>query len=334
MRITMIHVFCMGVLLQGCQSTKEGRPTVTVSATDFCSATAEVACYNLFKCCTGAKIEEVLGIVQTTNRSRCERDVKLICENNMAEVIWSVGQGRVAIDLPAAQRCLEALLAPEAGCFTVQTTAPWAEVCSQQRFFGTVSSGATCYNEYECAMNNYCGPDQKCHPKSGLGEDCSSGMCASGLYCNWDDQTCQTLVSQGQACDYSYQCAENLYCDFPAAGNPSCQPLKVSGAGCTDDLQCTSQYCIPGICNDGSACFALEDCSGTCADGGGYCSDDTDCSTYCNLSGAYCYDSADCPQTGDFCPLPTCNRACMGQPVCGDDLGVIDYCEDALTSLL
>jgi hypothetical protein len=335
MRKLVVHVFIIGAMLAGCKSDEEGRPAVSVSASDFCTATAEVACYNMFKCCTGAQIEEFLGLVQTTDRSACERDVKLLCQENMAEILWSMEWGRVSVDTAAWNSCLQALLAPEAVCFVVRESAPWREACNLEKFHGTVGSGLSCQNQYECIPNNYCGVDQKCHPYKGLNEVCATGDCSSGLYCDYDTYTCLGLKSQGQVCDYSSQCAESLFCETPTTGNPTCQALRSTGMNCTDSAQCTSDYCIPGMCDDGNSCFTEEDCSGTCEGSGDYCYGTGTCSAICVISGSYCYDNPDCTQTGDNCNThPVCERTCMGQPVCGQVVGVIDYCEDALESLL
>jgi hypothetical protein len=68
---------------------------------------------------------------------------------------------------------------------------------------------ATAYSQgvaYYCDLNQFCGPDKKCHTPPGLGEGCidiggATKKCQDGLYCDGNrDSKCHAFAKLGDDC--------------------------------------------------------------------------------------------------------------------------------------
>ena len=75
------------------------KPDTSVdNETNLCEEVAEVACYNMFECCTGAEIESILG---TRFRGRAVRTARVGgCEAIVPEVsgrAWITGRNEIVI---------------------------------------------------------------------------------------------------------------------------------------------------------------------------------------------------------------------------------------------
>ena len=309
--------------LAACPETEEGRPTVDSTTENFCVEVAKVACYNMFRCCTGAEIEGLLGLTQSTTEEECRRDVKLICLNDTADIRDSMTYGRVRLNTGALNLCLEAMMAPEGICYQHRADIPWTEVCEQPILSGLVAPGQQCLYDYECFENSYCAPDRTCRELPQLGQQCPGGICADGLYCDWNQGTCQARKGANQTCDTSYECAENLYCHVSTGGN-TCQATKQNGILCANDYECASDFCLPGVCDDNSACYTDDDCPGTCQGSGDNCWISDDCPGTCSGSTDTCWYDYDC--TSNLCIHEECLGVCHGTPVCADYYTVVGYC--------
>jgi hypothetical protein len=333
--LCLAALYCLALPGLSCGGEDNPRPGVKVTETNLCSAIADVACYNMFRCCTGAQIEEALGLTQSTTVEECQRDVKLRCKENLAAVFWSVARTATTINAQAYKACLDAVIAPKETCFLHQSVLPWEGLCDPSLLIqGRLGAGLACYYDHECLINHYCAPDNKCRALPTAGQPCPQFICASGLFCNWQTGNCESLRGIGQVCDSSDECAENLFCDHNQT-DPSCQSQRGVGAACAGDYECASGYCVPGICNDGSGCFVDGDCTGLCVGTTDTCYDQTDCEGTCSVYGGICYSEYDCDYTnGEVCNQPECQATCNGSPVCGEQYRVIDYCEDALYMLL
>lgn len=330
-----LPLFCaIGFLgFMACQTEDNPRPDIDVSESNLCSVIADVACYNMFRCCTGAQIEGALGLTQSTTVDECRRDVKLTCQDTLTPVFWSVARGATVINTNQYKNCLTAMTAPEAGCFLHQTEPPWRLQCDQVMFQGLLAVGLQCFYDHECQPNHFCGSDAICRALPSAGQPCPQYQCAASLFCSWDSGNCEALRTVGGACNTDSECQEGLYCGVGGTGS-TCQARKALGVGCESDWECSSSYCIPGTCSNGDPCYADSQCGGTCSADGYSCYDDLDCSRSCNLTGYYCTTDLDCPDPGDSCPVNTCEGGCNGQPVCGEQYLVVDYCEDTIYDLL
>jgi hypothetical protein len=302
--------------------------TVIVDETNFCVEVAEVACYNMFRCCTGLQIEEALGITISTTEPECRRDVELICEREFAEIIAAMEKGNVVFLTENAQPCLESLLMPTEDCFTDESELPWARWCEESPFRGVVVTGQECLHEFECTADSYCTPDRRCTALPQLQQPCPQGRCALGLYCDYETGRCASLKAVGSSCGTTGECVEGSFCGSDGVAQPTCQGKRSLGSNCTQGIECQTGVCLPGICSDGSECYEDEDCLGNCAQSGDNCASEVQCPGLCLNSQTVCESSYDCPGYVD-CVHEDCLRQCLGQPVCAQPHTVVDYCQAA-----
>ena len=239
-----------------------------------------------------------------------------------------MAKGTVTVNSESATACLKSLIV-EDSCFLLTAELPIADECEDDIFKGTQGIGKECVYDIECQENAYCGSDRKCKAIPGNEQPCDNMApepCQKGLYCD-QDFTCQTFKKGGEDCDVFNTCGTGLYCDDdPDDGENVCKTRKAVGASCADDVQCDSFYCIPGLCADGSQCYKDNQCSGSCADTGADCNGDEDCAGTCQESGDPCQADWDCFGADDKCVHPKCKSSCVGNPVCGEQYDVFDYC--------
>ncbi len=315
----------------GCK--QESDVSVAVDETHYCSEIAKVVCENVFECCTGAEIEDQFGRTITTRKGKCLRDVELMCEQANSALLLSLRKGTVTVDAVSADACLESLVVGDT-CFQLTAEPPIAAECYEALFQGTVGIGKACVYDIECTGSAYCGSDRKCKALPVKDQPCDAmapRACDEGLYCDMDS-TCQPLKKGGEECDAINKCGGDLFCDDdPTDGENVCKSRKAVGAACGGDVECLSSYCIPGLCGDGSQCFGDDDCFGTCEDSGEECASDDDCAGTCQESGDPCLADWDCFGADDKCVHPECHSKCIGQPVCGEEYDMYDYCEVGLT---
>jgi len=317
--------------LTGLSCAKEEGLKIDVDGANVCEEIAKVACHNIFQCCTGQEIEDFFGIAISTSEQKCRDDMELMCSEINRKALYGISRGSVRIeDLPASTECLESLLTNEGGCFYTSTELPFADACEDFRFEGTLDAGTSCDYNIECRPDSYCGSDRKCKALPTSEEQCAfnaPSQCATGLFCNGEN-ICTPFKTSGQTCDFITPCENNLYCDIdPAETEGYCREKIGLGDSCSSDFVCDSNYCIPGLCDDGGECYEDSDCTGVCVDNGDFCWGDEDCEGACSISGDYCWDDWDCPEIDDVCVHAACVSDCLGDPVCGEMLYYIDYCD-------
>jgi hypothetical protein len=148
-----------------------------------------------------------------------------------------------------------------------------------------------------------------------LGQDCSSGSCATDLYCsqsvfNPDSgyktcEVCKPKAGLGEVCG-SIDCKSGLHCEYPSDGGMNrCVTDLLPGAACTYGGQCASTFCDrrTNQCDTGgqtgAACTTMDDCRqgfcnamGRCNDllnNGAPCTDSPQCNNhYCDTGGMIC----------------------------------------------
>lgn len=330
-----VVALCGLVCFASCGSGTSKPPTVKVDEKNlFCTEVAEVVCFNMFKCCTGAAIEKVLGLEITTTEETCRRDVTLICKEKNYQVLHAIGKGTVKIKNDIATACLSSYLVGD-NCFVYSAKAPWVDACQETAYEGLVETGGACDLSVECATDSYCAPDKKCRAYGQAGESCATQVCAVGLYCNYKDTRCAAPLGENQVCSADSQCAKDLYCDMKMTTlDNKCRRRAELGAVCAGNNECVSGYCIPGLCTGTThACFRKEECGGKCEGSTTMsCTTDSSCGTgKCSSSGYSCYDANGCG-TGDTCVFPKkcLLSVCEGNPVCGERFSLVDYCEEPL----
>lgn len=306
--------------------------TIDTSASNVCSTMADVACHNLFGCCTEGEIESFLHVSERQSEDQCKEDVKVSCERSLAPLRHSLDLKRVKFDGNLMNNCLSALLAPDGTCAEVLPELPWVEVCAMTAWTGLVASDGECDQSYECASapDAFCAPSRKCQAKAGFGQACGQG-CAHEFYCLAN--VCTPRLPAGGLCQSTSQCQEKLFCDTSMA-MPMCVAPQPAGAACTSDAACASADCIPGTCAgpNPSICYKDTDCSGHCADDGSFCTTAANCATgTCQQSGFSCSTPTSCGGT-DVCVFPVqCVQGdCQGDPVCSIPRVVVDYCDATL----
>jgi Dickkopf N-terminal cysteine-rich region len=313
----------------------EGVPELSVSDTNFCDELAEVACHDMYNCCSEGEIESVLGVDEPRTQGQCREDVAVQCRRAVATFDWSVENGRAQFEAASAQTCLSAFIA-EDQCEVVATTRPWEDDCVNELWTGLVADGAQCFQSYECAgADSYCAANRTCTPLPGDGMTCGVQGCATGLFC--DSGTCRPRRAAGEACDSTIDCVVGLFCDFTADPDPVCAARHAVGEACTGDTTCLTGDCIPGVCNaSGQTCFEDSDCTGRCDDDGSFCTVDSQCGLgACSIGATVCDEPLDCAGEGNTCVFPVAcvPGDCVGDPVCGETYFTTDFCRDAIQDL-
>lgn len=327
-------------LLVGCQD----GITVDATADNFCGEYAEVACHNMYECCTEAQIENELGVSEPRTEVQCREDKTRSCERGTASLRDSLKAGRVTFTADALNSCLDTLLAPSDTCATYVDKLPWTEPCKAQVWVGTVGIGGACFFDHDCQgspKTAECGPNQKCVALPVGGFPCVNGACAADFFCNVG--ICQAKLAEGAPCMNDDQCAETLFCDSAATPMPICTARQPGGSACTSDQGCISDNCVPGQCKvTGQICYNDAQCSGRCADDNSFCNVGMD--YMCNTSGhcdvvtsTTCYGSSADSQcvsanAGTKCIFNVACVAgdCVGDPVCTAPLFLADYCAAGL----
>jgi hypothetical protein len=332
----MRHRFVIAFLITlGCGG--DGKPSVSANKDNVCDQIANVACYNLYQCCSEGQIESYLKVTDPRSEADCVTDVTRLCEQKIGVVDASITAGRVTFDEKIMNACLKALIVPDDACSSVGSVLPWAEACMDPAWVGTVAVGGMCSRGFECANpgSAYCAPNQTCTALPTEGMQCAGpGVgCAQGFYCGGG--TCHAQIASGGVCTSNLQCMKGDYCNN--APQRVCAALQAPGQPCTSSQSCLSNQCLPGVCTGTTAsCFTGADCGGRCSNNNGFCTQDRDCgSGTCSVGGTVCTTPGPCAGAGSTCVFPnTCNlTACTGNIVCADSQVNADYCTGAVTSV-
>lgn len=358
MRLALISV--LGLVAAAC-----GDDSVTVSGTqdNFCDQIADVACHNLYQCCTESEIESRLGVTDPRTELQCREDYKLRCERGAADAHSAIKAGTLTFDAAKFNSCLEAILAPADVCSSIEATpqdVPWVTGCKDTPFVGTVAVGGACVFQTtssstwsECAgfPDTYCAPSLKCTARPTAGFPCSSTIaCASAYYCQSSTNTCAPKLAAGAPCQSSAQCDKDLFCDTKATVDPAddvCAPKGAGGASCQQATsstfltqQAANSACISGNCNPGTCsgtaqqCYSNAGCGGHCSLSLASC---TQTAGYpcnpnngmCTGNGMSCMTDANCSSVGQgtcFFTQTCVPSECVGDVVCTSTTVAADYC--------
>ena len=338
----MRTAFVVGVsVLVGCGGGGGGAPSVNTSKDNLCDQIAQVACYDLYQCCSEGEIEKDLNIQNPESQDQCTQDIQRRCVRALATYESSLTANRVKFDSSVMNTCLESLLPADGICADVDTALPWVEACMMSPWTGNVADGAMCFYNFECAGTgpgtSYCAPNQTCTALPTTGMPCSPQGCTAGDYCNTTDDMCVPLQAVGGMCAGSAQCQKGLFCSTAMVPN-TCQMLLAGGAACTSSAACESNQCFPGTCSGTtSSCFTSAGCNGTCSAGplaGEFCTTDTNCEGHCSVTTTTtCTTGTICPGV-ETCVFNTCNHpTCEGDIVCAATQVTVDYCSGAVSEL-
>ena len=309
---------------------------IDTNADNVCNEMAEVACHNMYNCCSAGEIQELLNVGEPRTQAECQEDVRRLCERSVAPLDFAIAQQRVRFEADVMNHCLESLVAPSGTCASVETSLPWAEACMNSAWVGLVADGGACLSSIECAgEDSFCAPNQLCTARPSAGQQCGQFGCASDSYCDFN--TCRLRARDGEPCAFNGECEQGLFCDFAAAPAARCAAPRAIGEACSGNASCQSNRCTPGICAGAlQLCFNDSQCGGTCEDDNSPCTTDANCGFgQCSISLFTCASTAQCADPNDVCLFPVrCNVGrCTGDIVCADNYQVVDYCEDALEAL-
>lgn len=325
------------VVLAGCGN---NGPDIDTTQDNVCDQIAEVACFDMYQCCSEGEIERALMVSDPRTEPDCQSDLRTRCKRVIADLDFSIKDKHVKFDSKVMNNCLKQFVAPENTCVTVEAMKPWAAACMTSAWTGTVAAGGGCDFSYECATDSFCASDRACTALPTESMPCSVQGCASGLFCDTaavGGPVCRTLLGSGVACVSTSQCQKGLFCDTGApVGMRTCTALHANGETCSGSFACTSTLCLTGTCSvTGFSCFADASCEGRCSNSNTLCTADNQCGQgTCSIGGTPCTLPTDCVGAGNMCVLPNkCNLGkCMGN-VCADQHLTIDYCTSTLTDL-
>jgi hypothetical protein len=259
-----------------------GGVSVSTSASNVCSEIAEVACHNVYKCCSEGEIERFLGVDEPRTEPQCKEDVRRLCERDIAKLDAAIEEKRVRFDSDLMNNCLEAIVAPSEACATIEEKLPWDEACMNTAWIGLVSDGGKCFNTAECSSkDSFCAANQTCTAKPTTGQACGAPGCATGNFCQAG--TCRTQLAAGQPCTLTSQCMPQHFCDTSML-QAVCTAVRNPGEECTSNTSCKSLRCLPGSCSDfpEDECFTDAQCGlGATCDGTPVCSQPQIVVDYC-----------------------------------------------------
>ncbi|MGE5180834.1 MAG: hypothetical protein ACM31C_02170 [Acidobacteriota bacterium] len=322
------------------------RPSINATKDNVCDQIAQVACYDMYQCCSEGEIERDLNVTDPRTQDQCRDDVRRLCVRRLADAEASLAAGRVTFDATTMDTCLKSIVAPDSECATVTDKLPWTDACMMSAWVGTVPVGGQCFFAFDCAGDGtaYCAPNQTCTALPTPGQPCSFNQpCALGAYCDFTNDQCKALAGQGGTCTSNAQCDMDLFCDLSGGtGTGTCQPLHAGGEPCTSSQACESGVCNPGRCMKNSAsCYTSANCGKYCASGpemGFSCTSDQSCYGHCSVTTTQlCTSSATCPQTPtvETCVFdnPCVSDTCVGDVVCSSTQVTVDYCTGAVGAL-
>lgn len=326
----------MFIVMVGCGGGGNSTQTIEIRTTqnNVCAEVAEVACFNMYQCCSEGEIERFLLVTDPRTEEQCRDDVRTRCERHLAVLDYSIKNNHVRFDSNIMDTCLKALVAPSGTCATVSSMKPWTEACMDSAWVGIVANGGECDFPYECVKDSFCSPNRVCTALPTDGMPCSLQGCASGLFCDFG--TCRPFVAANGTCTSTVQvqCQKGLFCDTTAA-TKTCTALHKVGEPCTGDDSCESNTCLPGHCaGTQTNCFTDANCS-RCESNNSFCTTDSSCGLgTCHGTTTTCTSKQNCsaPATCDF-PTKCLPYQCMGPVVCAESHITVDYCQDAFSAL-
>src|SRR5262249_55069248 len=86
--------------------------SIDANQDNVCGEIAEVACHNMYQCCSEGEIETFLRVSDPRTEDQCRDDLTRLCKRSIANLDDGISAGRVKFDGNIMNHCLEALVAP------------------------------------------------------------------------------------------------------------------------------------------------------------------------------------------------------------------------------
>lgn len=211
----------------------------------------------------------------------------IVTDECIRNLTGALGQGGVALDLPAVRTCTTAIAAQLEGCEWVGPHQPPLPGACTGVVRSLREAGAPCRATLECQAGLRCagaGPTDPgtCRPAPAVGALCNTAVdplatylrldvdtlrapCAGG-FC--DKNRCRAHVEEGAACQASVQCGPGRRCAGGAcvAGAEGEAGARCTGADCAAGLRCVDNVCAAPR-PEGALCKRHAECAAGCVAG-------------------------------------------------------------------
>jgi len=208
---------CVLVSLGGCFASERDRYNVD----DYWNELGTTHCQVMLACCTRAEYNDWWT---TSDGDVFECEAAHQAPNNSGTIRQSISEGRILFDETAAHACVTALAT--IGCSTFEQAYRFRETYCESPLIGTVSDGAQCFANEECA-GGHCNNSNRCAPLLAENAPCTVGVdqCQAPLRCSalagGIDFTCNLGRPAGSACVEDDQCAD-AWCKSASDGTSTC----------------------------------------------------------------------------------------------------------------
>lgn len=259
---------CMGVVINGCASTRD--PSSAVDVEQLATRVTQRVCDVLETCCNEA------------HHAYEEQGCKAFYTSRIRGYFSSQNFLGAKLDDEAVKRCLASIGEVSEGCPVDRVSTYMTDECSWV-FRGTVPRGGECDSDHGCATtpdapltcdisydtqtNDWADsgicirPPSLDAPHTLAGQACSAtcidddgppclgelGTCnaSDGLFCSVETNQCEPRGVSGDSCNGSPDCSKGTYCNFE---DGKCAPILPLGSACTHSEQCGKYDCTEGTC--------------------------------------------------------------------------------------
>lgn len=173
-----------------------------------------------------------------------------------AHAAVALSGGRVMVGTTSAVSTTEILWPDGTACSGTSTTCPF---CVDGVCCDTACTG-------QCEACDVAGKKGVCSPVNGEAPHGTRASCSPFAVCVYDPTKGSSACAT--ACTADASCESGSYCVNPGTTG-TCAPKKADGAGCTASNQCTSGFCVDGVCCKSSCTGQCDSCAeasslGTC----------------------------------------------------------------------
>ena len=169
-------------------------------------------CQVLFGCCSTEERLNGFGI-EYSEENCLNASESIPVDIGLGLLNQAIEEGRIEVDWDAADMCVSSYSNQSCSEFTerdpIRTTFPG---CAQM-LIPQLQEGEECVLDQEC-ITGYCfsnvladdEPD-RCAVRPEEGQDCSSSMCPTGMFCDTIDYVCRRPLRAGSSCFQAEECA-------------------------------------------------------------------------------------------------------------------------------
>ena len=180
----------------------------------------EAQCEMIFRCCTEEERTSELDIDAGSGEEQCIQNPGGLSINLWLGILSeAVAEGRIAIDPPLVQLCVDAYRAQSCNQWKHVEAADALELpgCSEM-IVPLLQEGEDCAQNYECttrfcyqAMNSD-REEGTCTARGQAGSNCSQIPCGTNFYCDTFTERCAEKGRVGDSCNNNEQCRSE-YCE-------------------------------------------------------------------------------------------------------------------------